>query len=598
MTEPDFYPSRKITEEASSDPDLEVRADINHHAPQVSEYYWYAARDNSFTPAGIQLFQVACRYDGHPLEEAKSLIDRDYDAASGGQSNRHGGKFHTAVLAYKEVGWIDTSDGKLRITEAGRQAQALLQLVPEYLRAVPKFLISLLSRYQINNPGYPTSVKNHEIAETRSGSDIFPYWTIWKIMSELDWRITAEELRRFVFRLESSDDIPKTIQKIKQFRIDKASGKAELATLYPEPLEGTKGETKYWMGRAGAHIGHSPALLVKPTSDTWLVSEPYRALVNQVISQENVFSDYIDESTWMQFHGRAVPLGENPESHPRSQFSFDSSQASVSDALSLIESGKRNIAFSGPPGTGKSWLARSVAEGLEQIGSVHCVKVQFHPSFGYEHFIEGYVPAYPKSGPPVFSLKPKILQTLIAEASKYDYIVLIIDEMSRGDVGRIFGESLTYIEEEYRGEPFTLASGNSMSLPPNLVTLATLNPYDRSVVSIDLAILRRFQIMDVYPNVETLSEILRVNNLPEESISHLRTFLQRSVELLPEGGIGHTYFFDAYDGDSLARIWKFQLKTVVSRQLILESSYFDELEEIYQRAIRAASTPAESDSAS
>ena len=158
----------------------------------------------------------------------------------------------------------------------------------------------------------------------------------------------------------------------------------------------------------------------------------------------------------------------------------------------------------GPPGTSKTYFARRIA--LSLAGSSARVRyVQFHASYQYEDFVQGYVPE--EGG---FRLAEKHLLKLCDEAGRDSRVtyVIVIDELSRGDAARIFGEALTYVEKTHRGERFSLASGDDCVIPHNLVFLATMNPMDRGVDEVDAAFERRFGKIALDPDREILRGFL------------------------------------------------------------------------------------------
>lgn len=227
------------------------------------------------------------------------------------------------------------------------------------------------------------------------------------------------------------------------------------------------------------------------------------------------------------------------------------------------EDGYAGAVFSGPPGTGKSWYAKLIATAL--AGSAQRVRiVQFHASYQYEDFIQGWVP----DGSGGFVLKSKHFLELCsdAEADPDHLHVLVVDELSRADVGRVFGEALTYLETSKRGEPFFLASGKQVVVPPNLFVLATMNPWDISVGELDYALERRFAIIDVPPSNEELINILTANHAPPPVVAvaeRFFSFLQGRANPLLH--IGHAYFDRVSDKDSLRRLWSFQIRPHVAR---------------------------------
>lgn len=146
----------------------------------------------------------------------------------------------------------------------------------------------------------------------------------------------------------------------------------------------------------------------------------------------------------------------------------------------LLES--RQVVFQGPPGTGKTFIARKLA--LAVAGHSDGVElVQFHPSYAYEDFVEGYRP----TGPGAFGLQPGPLKRLASRAAKRpdERFVLLIDEINRGNLAKVFGE--LYYLLEYRDEAITLQySQEPFQLPSNILIIGTMNTADRSIALLDM----------------------------------------------------------------------------------------------------------------
>ena len=127
--------------------------------------------------------------------------------------------------------------------------------------------------------------------------------------------------------------------------------------------------------------------------------------------------------------------------------------------------------------------------------------VQFHQSYSYEDFIEGYKPN--QDG---FELKRGVFFNFCEQAknnSNKPYF-FIIDEINRGNLSKIFGELLMLIEKDYRGEKMTLAySGEEFYVPDNLYIIGMMNTADRSLAMIDYALRRRFSFFDIKPGFNT-----------------------------------------------------------------------------------------------
>ncbi len=181
--------------------------------------------------------------------------------------------------------------------------------------------------------------------------------------------------------------------------------------------------------------------------------------------------------------------------------------AFLEDARSLLED-KRQVVFYGPPGTGKTYVAQRLAENL--AGSPARVRlVQFHPSYAYEDFIEGFRPAV-VNGSPGFRLVEGPLKALareaMAEPSKR--FVLVIDELNRGNLAKVFGE--LYFLLEYRGTAMRLQySESDFALPENLWIIGTMNSTDRTISLLDAALRRRFYFLEFFPDRWPVEGLLR-----------------------------------------------------------------------------------------
>jgi 5-methylcytosine-specific restriction protein B len=225
------------------------------------------------------------------------------------------------------------------------------------------------------------------------------------------------------------------------------------------------------------------------------------------------------------------------------------------------------VILSGPPGTSKSWLAGQVADRIAEGFNDRRADIQFHSSYQFEDFMEGYRPKNDASG---FERRPGVFLRLSQEASRNpgaDY-VLVIDELSRADVGRVFGEALTYIERSKRGQTFHLPSGETCSIPLNLYLIATMNPLDRGVDEVDAAFERRFAKVDMQPSRDLLEELLDRNGLDETVKRRLLGWFSKinaRSDQTPAAAIGHAYFTDVVDAETLQEVWDYQLKFHVAR---------------------------------
>ena len=201
-------------------------------------------------------------------------------------------------------------------------------------------------------------------------------------------------------------------------------------------------------------------------------------------------------------HRQPVPPDDSPAPEPTSAL-----QSLADELLFGIEylheiekllDDKRQVIFQGPPGTGKTFVARKLANCLSGPEG-HVRLVQFHPSYAYEDFVQGYRPAL-IDGQPGFKLRngPLLEAAEKARAEPDAKHFLVIDEINRGNLSKVFGE--LYFLLEYRDEEMRLLYADEpFSLPNNLYIIGTMNTADRSIALVDLALRRRFHFVESTP---------------------------------------------------------------------------------------------------
>lgn len=227
---------------------------------------------------------------------------------------------------------------------------------------------------------------------------------------------------------------------------------------------------------------------------------------------------------------------------------------------------KGGVILAGPPGTSKSYYAAAAGQIMADFDKSRYRFVQFHASYQYEDFMLGFSPT--KDG--FISKRGPFLQLVNdaeGDTDKKTY-VLIIDELSRADVGRVFGEALTYVERSKRELPFQIANGETVTVPSNFVIIATMNPFDRGVDEVDAAFERRFAKITMDPDREILDEILKANEMDEALKSRVIGWFNRinsHTQTNPAAAVGHAYFSDVADESDLSDLWEYQLKYLVQR---------------------------------
>ena len=259
---------------------------------------------------------------------------------------------------------------------------------------------------------------------------------------------------------------------------------------------------------------------------------------------------------------------------------------------------KRQMIFYGPPGTGKTYVAKAIAAEYAGAGGGFEI-VQFHPSYSYEDFVEGYRPALSDSGQPGFTLTQGPLRRIAAdaEANPDATYVLVIDELNRGNVAKVFGE--LYFLLEYRDEEMRLQyGGDPFRLPRNLLFICTMNTADRSIALMDAALRRRFYFAQFFPNEPPIEGLLRrwLDEHAPEMAEHVAGLVDRANELLDrDAAIGPSYFMRSdLDEDRVRRIWSRAVIPYVEEQCFgdedkLKQLQYDSL--MKEQATEAAPPP-------
>ena len=224
---------------------------------------------------------------------------------------------------------------------------------------------------------------------------------------------------------------------------------------------------------------------------------------------------------------------------------------------------KGQVIFQGPPGTGKTFVAQKLASYL--AGSQDRVDlVQLHPSYAYEDFVQGFRPT-PIAGQPGFSLVdgPLLRAAKRARQEPDHKHFLVIDEINRGNIAKVFGE--LYFLLEYRNQRLRLQYQSeddaSFSLPDNLYFIGTMNTADRSIALVDLALRRRFYFVDFHPDEEPVKSVLRGwlrEFAPEmEWVADVVDIANEGLQDDRHAAIGPSYFMkEGLNDQVVRRVWR------------------------------------------
>jgi 5-methylcytosine-specific restriction protein B len=243
----------------------------------------------------------------------------------------------------------------------------------------------------------------------------------------------------------------------------------------------------------------------------------------------------------------------------------------LQQAIDLLNE-KKQLIFYGPPGTGKTFVAQLIADHVRS-SSGRADLVQFHPAYSYEDFFEGYRPVRGEGGGLEFALHRGPLRRLVDRALDDPTVphLLVIDEINRGNIAKIFGE--LYFLLEYRNRPIHLQySAEEFKLPENLFLIGTMNTADRSIALIDSALRRRFYFFPFLPHEPPIEGVLGAwlarkgfDPEPAELLKALNAALQ---ETLPseEFAIGPSYLMPKKGPPNIERVWRYAIMPLLEER--------------------------------
>jgi hypothetical protein len=233
---------------------------------------------------------------------------------------------------------------------------------------------------------------------------------------------------------------------------------------------------------------------------------------------------------------------------------------------------KGQMILYGPPGTGKTFMAELLSKHLIADNDGFKELLQFHPSYAYEDFVQGIRPIINKDNNIQYEMiDGRFVEFCKKAIDKNGCCVLIIDEINRANLSRVFGEIMYLLE--YRCREIPLAGGGLFSIPKNVRIIGTMNTADRSVALVDHALRRRFSFISLFPNYEVLRKYHEENDIPIDGLINTLIKLNKVIAN-KHYEIGITFFLRNDLFSAIEDIWKMEIEPY------LEEYFFDQPDRI------------------
>lgn len=229
---------------------------------------------------------------------------------------------------------------------------------------------------------------------------------------------------------------------------------------------------------------------------------------------------------------------------------------------------KKQAIFYGPPGTGKTYVAQLIAQHLIGGGDGFAEVLQFHPSYAYEDFMQGLRPKALKGGGLEYAMVPGRFKDFCERARECKgTCVLVLDEINRANLARVFGELMYLLE--YRAESVPLAGGERFQIPDNALIIGTMNTADRSIALVDHALRRRFAFLALYPNYDVLRKFHDGRDFNPDGLIGVLERLNAAI-VDRHYAVGVSFFLDLDIRQKIQDVWQMEIEPYI------EELFFDQ----------------------